>query len=191
MGGGQTINIAFNRPELFRYVVLMSPAAGQNMDQTYAAFLKDPAVANKQFKMFWMAVGKDDTLVGAGRQGVRRAIDGEGRQTLVQTYRGPARVDRLASQPQRGRAASFQVGGCRNVSWCPVVPGTPGAADVGERTLVLLGVRPSSLGPILLHPDRDRSAFSGGHLSAPSGGACAGCSTRRGSRACFQPGKAA
>jgi len=27
MGGGQTMNIAFNRPELFRYVVMMSPAA--------------------------------------------------------------------------------------------------------------------------------------------------------------------
>jgi enterochelin esterase-like enzyme len=66
MGGGQTINISFNRPDLFRYVVLMSPAAGQNMDQTYAGFLKDPAVPNKQFKMFWMGVGKDDTLVGPG-----------------------------------------------------------------------------------------------------------------------------
>jgi enterochelin esterase-like enzyme len=44
----------------------MSPAAGQNLDQTYAGFLKDPAVANKQFKMFWMAVGKDDTLTGPG-----------------------------------------------------------------------------------------------------------------------------
>src|SRR5829696_7927044 len=28
MGGGQTMNIAFNRTELFRYVVAMSPAAG-------------------------------------------------------------------------------------------------------------------------------------------------------------------
>ena len=26
MGGGQSVNIAFNRPELFRYVVMMSPA---------------------------------------------------------------------------------------------------------------------------------------------------------------------
>ncbi len=65
MGGGQTINIAFNHPELFRYVVLMSPATpGQNAEQAYPAFFKDPSVPNKQFKLFWMGVGKDDTLVG-------------------------------------------------------------------------------------------------------------------------------
>src|SRR6185295_20223439 len=63
MGGGQSINIAFNRPELFRYVVLMSPAA-QNVEVSYAAFLKSPAVPNKQFKLLWVGVGKDDTLVG-------------------------------------------------------------------------------------------------------------------------------
>jgi len=78
MGGGQTINISFNKPELFRYVVLMSPAAGQNMDQTYASFLKDPAVANKQFKMFWMAVGKDDTLVGAGDRAFDELLTAKG-----------------------------------------------------------------------------------------------------------------
>jgi len=66
MGSGQTINVAFNRPALFRYVVLMSPAAGRNLDQTYASFFKDPGVANRQFKLFWMGVGKDDTLTGPG-----------------------------------------------------------------------------------------------------------------------------
>jgi len=66
MGGGQTINIAFNRPALFRYVVLMSPAAGRNLDQTYATFFNEPAAANRQFKMLWMGVGKDDTLTGPG-----------------------------------------------------------------------------------------------------------------------------
>jgi len=66
MGGGQTINIAFNRPELFRYVVLMSPATGPNAEQTYADFLKNPSVPIQQFKLFWMAVGKDDTLTGPG-----------------------------------------------------------------------------------------------------------------------------
>jgi enterochelin esterase family protein len=66
MGGGQAINIAFNRPALFRYVVLMSPAAGRNLDQTYATFFNNPAAANRQFKMFWMGVGKDDTLTGPG-----------------------------------------------------------------------------------------------------------------------------
>jgi enterochelin esterase-like enzyme len=71
MGGGQSMNIAFNRPELFRYVILMSPAVGQNPDQAYGAFLKNAAVPNKQFKLLWMAVGKDDTLTGPGD----RALD--------------------------------------------------------------------------------------------------------------------
>jgi enterochelin esterase family protein len=71
MGGGQTMNIAFNRPELFRYVIAMSPAAGQINEQAYPAIFKDPSAINKQFKMFWMAVGKDDTLTGPGD----RALD--------------------------------------------------------------------------------------------------------------------
>jgi enterochelin esterase family protein len=66
MGGGQTINIAFNRPELFRYVVLMSPAAGANVQQGYSKVLASPDTLNKRFKLFWMAVGKDDNLTGPG-----------------------------------------------------------------------------------------------------------------------------
>jgi enterochelin esterase family protein len=70
MGGGQTMNIAFNRPELFRYVVMMSPAAG-NAAQTYAEALKTSAKLNDQFKLLWLAVGENDTLTGPGG----RALD--------------------------------------------------------------------------------------------------------------------
>jgi len=65
MGGGQTLNVAFNRPELFRYMVLMSPAAN-NVAQNYAEVLKNPAKLNSQFKLVWLAVGEDDTLTGPG-----------------------------------------------------------------------------------------------------------------------------
>jgi enterochelin esterase family protein len=64
MGGGQTLNVAFNRPELFRWVVMMSPAAGPQAVQQYAQIFKDPSVVNKQFKLFWIGVGKDDMSVG-------------------------------------------------------------------------------------------------------------------------------
>jgi enterochelin esterase-like enzyme len=64
MGGGQTMNVAFNRPELFRYVVMMSPAAGPQAVQQYPQIFKDPSVINKQFKLFWIGVGKDDMSVG-------------------------------------------------------------------------------------------------------------------------------
>jgi enterochelin esterase-like enzyme len=66
MGGGQTINIAFSRPELFRYVVLMSPAANGNVAKIYPKFLENAAAVNKQFKVFWIGVGKDDALTGPG-----------------------------------------------------------------------------------------------------------------------------
>lgn len=78
MGGGQSINVAFNRPELFRYVILMSPASPQNADQAYAAFFKDPAAANKQFKLLWLGVGKDDTLVGNGVKTFEAALTAKG-----------------------------------------------------------------------------------------------------------------
>ena len=66
MGGGQTINIAFSRPELFRYVVLMSPAANASVAKIYAKFMENPAGANNQFKVLWIGVGKDDGLTGPG-----------------------------------------------------------------------------------------------------------------------------
>lgn len=73
MGGGQTVNVAFNRPELFRYVGLMSPAVNGGMEQQYSVF-KDPSKVNQQFKLLWMSVGKDDTLVGAGDKAFEEAL---------------------------------------------------------------------------------------------------------------------
>ena len=78
MGGGQTMNIAFNKPELFRYVVMMSPAAPRSPEQQYPAAFKDPSALNKQFKLFWMAVGKDDTLTGPGDRELTKALEQAG-----------------------------------------------------------------------------------------------------------------
>jgi enterochelin esterase-like enzyme len=74
MGGGQTVNLAFNRPELFRYVALMSPAVSGASETQYASVFKDPSTVNKQFKLFWMSVGKDDTLVGPGDKAFEEAL---------------------------------------------------------------------------------------------------------------------
>jgi enterochelin esterase family protein len=65
MGGGQTINVAFGRPELFRYVVVMSSGA-QGLEQNYPKFFADPATINRQFKLLWVGVGKDDALATGG-----------------------------------------------------------------------------------------------------------------------------
>jgi enterochelin esterase family protein len=77
MGGGQSMNIGFNRPELFRYLVLMSPAAG-NAAQNYAEVLKAPAKLNDQFKLFWLAVGENDTLTGPGDRALHEALETAG-----------------------------------------------------------------------------------------------------------------
>ena len=63
MGGGHTINIVFSRPELFRYAVMMSPAAGGGIATMYPK-IAEPDTLNKQFKLFWVGVGKDDGLTG-------------------------------------------------------------------------------------------------------------------------------
>lgn len=74
MGGGQSINLALARPDLFCYVALMSPAATGTVDTIYPQFFKDPATSSKQFKLFWLGVGKDDTLTGPGDQALHETL---------------------------------------------------------------------------------------------------------------------
>jgi enterochelin esterase-like enzyme len=65
-GGGQAIHVAFSRPELFRYVALMSPAADGGVDQAYPAFFRDSTAANRHFKLLWLGATRQDRITGAG-----------------------------------------------------------------------------------------------------------------------------
>ena len=58
-GGAATINTAFTRPDLFRYMVIMS-AGGQNLETLYPKFFADNAAAAKQMKLIWLGVGDGD-----------------------------------------------------------------------------------------------------------------------------------
>jgi enterochelin esterase family protein len=78
MGGGQSINLAFVKPELFRYVVLMSPAASGRVAEYYETALKHPDILNKQFKLLWIGVGKDDMLTGPGDRDFAAALQTAG-----------------------------------------------------------------------------------------------------------------
>jgi enterochelin esterase family protein len=78
MGGAQSINIAFSNPELFRYVVLMSPAANARIADLYPERMKHPDVLNKQFKLFWIGVGKDDALTGPGDRALSETLNKHG-----------------------------------------------------------------------------------------------------------------
>jgi enterochelin esterase family protein len=84
MGGGQSINLAFARPELFRYVALMSPAANGRVAGAYPATFADPSRVNKQFKLLWVGVGKDDTLTGPGDHAFVEALQKAG---ITHTFR--------------------------------------------------------------------------------------------------------
>jgi len=86
MGGGHSLNLAFARPELFRYVVLMSPAASGRLDQYYPNVTKDSEKFNKQFKLFWVGVGKDDALTGPGDHALVDALKKAGvKHTFVES----------------------------------------------------------------------------------------------------------
>jgi enterochelin esterase-like enzyme len=86
MGGGQSVNLAFARPDLFRYLVLMSPAANGRVDQVYPDVMKNPAPLNKELKLFWIGVGKDDTLTGPGDHAFVQALQKYGvTHTFVET----------------------------------------------------------------------------------------------------------
>jgi enterochelin esterase-like enzyme len=78
MGGGHTMNVAFNRPELFRYVVAMSPAANGVTANNYPEVFKDPSKINNQFKWFWIPVGEDDMLTGPGDRKLSEAFKAAG-----------------------------------------------------------------------------------------------------------------
>lgn len=71
MGGFQTLELAFSRPEMFNYVGVFSSGffggAIDEAEKRYAKALQDPAY-NKNKKLFWVAIGKDDFLMDANKK---------------------------------------------------------------------------------------------------------------------------
>jgi enterochelin esterase family protein len=59
-GGAATINTAFSRPDLFRYVVIMSAGGGPNLEASYPKFFDSGAAAAKQMRLVWLGVGDAD-----------------------------------------------------------------------------------------------------------------------------------
>jgi enterochelin esterase-like enzyme len=66
-GGAATINTAFSRPDLFRYIVIMSAGGGQNLEQSYPKFFGNAAAAAKQMKLIWVAVGDQDFALNGSK----------------------------------------------------------------------------------------------------------------------------
>ncbi|GAB3317265.1 esterase family protein [Larkinella ripae] len=71
MGGFQTLDVTLSRPELFNYVgVFSSGFFGPTIDEAetkYARALNDPGF-NKNKKLFWIEIGKDDFVMDANKK---------------------------------------------------------------------------------------------------------------------------
>lgn len=68
MGGGQSLDVGLNHPELFSYVGGFS-AAVILLDPDYEkAFPKLDATINKQLKLIWISIGKNDFLIESNRK---------------------------------------------------------------------------------------------------------------------------
>ena len=59
-GGAATVNTAFSRPDLFRYIIILSAGAPQNLEELYPKFFGNAAAAAKQMKLVWLAAGDED-----------------------------------------------------------------------------------------------------------------------------------
>ena len=65
-------------------MAFICPAASGGVAEFYPAVAKNPDTYNKQFKVFWMGVGKDDGLTGPGDHAFAEALKKHGvKQTVV------------------------------------------------------------------------------------------------------------
>jgi enterochelin esterase family protein len=76
-GGAATINTSFSRPDLFRYIVIMSAGGGQNLEAAYPKFFGDNAAAAKQMKLIWLGVGDADFAL-KGTQAIAETLNKNG-----------------------------------------------------------------------------------------------------------------
>jgi len=67
MGGGQSLTIGLNHPELFSWVGGMS-ASIFDPETSIAYALNDAPITNRKLKLLWFACGKDDFLIKQNQQ---------------------------------------------------------------------------------------------------------------------------
>ncbi len=62
-GGGETLYLGLNNPELSAWVCGFAPGMlKEEFEQNNAIAFADPSLTNKRLKLFWIGVGKDDFL---------------------------------------------------------------------------------------------------------------------------------
>jgi enterochelin esterase-like enzyme len=62
-GGGETLYLGLNHPDLFSWVCGFAPGMlKEEFDRNNAVAFANPSLANQQLKLFWIGVGKEDGL---------------------------------------------------------------------------------------------------------------------------------
>jgi len=62
-GGGETLYLGLNNPDLFRWVCGFAPGMlKEEFDRNNAVAFENPKLTNQRLKLFWIGVGKEDGL---------------------------------------------------------------------------------------------------------------------------------
>ena len=168
MGGGRRSTSPFGKPELFRYVALMSPAASGRVAEFYPR--RQEPTANKQFKLFWIGVGKDDGLTGPGTTRSSTRSKKHGVKQTVRGESGTARVDGLAAPPRANCAAAVPVRAIATGKAADAAVGEPDDAQRRVEHRQALGQRaPGPFSGVGAHPPHVVTDATGPVGRAPRG----------------------
>jgi enterochelin esterase family protein len=81
MGGAQTLRVLPDNLDKFAYAAVWSMGVSQRFSPDFeqnATFLEDPARTNKMLKVFWLAVGENDRLVGDPAKALDQLLTAKG-----------------------------------------------------------------------------------------------------------------
>jgi enterochelin esterase-like enzyme len=84
MGGNQTLQVGLTHLDLFHYIGAFSPVV-MNPDQVFKDALADPAGTNKRLKVFYIYIGKLDTLYASNQSFDKILTDHNVKHTFVET----------------------------------------------------------------------------------------------------------
>ncbi len=88
MGGGQSLSIGLDHPDLFHYVLGFSGAVGgqyMDPDKVFANALSKPEVLNSKLRLIWVGCGKQDFLYQANVNFVKTLKDKNVKVTFHET----------------------------------------------------------------------------------------------------------
>jgi enterochelin esterase-like enzyme len=84
MGGNQTLQVGLTHLDLFRYIGAFSPVV-INPEQAFKGVLEDPSGTNKRLKLFYIYIGKLDTLYASNQNFDKLLKDRKVKHEFVET----------------------------------------------------------------------------------------------------------